>query len=394
MQTFSFYSHYLGTETIVDLLKKYYPHAEFQSEEGDGNIRISAKTSHIQINYRQRKQPSYQLSDKKTPFLNNLRGLYGFITQIPMQNQALQEKLLHKIATINSEFSLSIDETNSEDLLRELAEAYDAILFLNGANPLNKEIQPHFLNSGLQLISNTAGKTEVDDLLVRIENKYLDTSDHKEEAIERKGRTEEILKEMSVKLNLNLPPIAAETETTTRTRQEIAKRVSALAICNFVAFDHLGGNQAKDYLKTHGLLNILSPKEQDFLKNPNTLCKRQETWKSECIWVLLWALNKVDGLGSPANLCDLDLVADEDYPVGPTKDPNTFIETAKSMRSTKEILDANDYYYRLHWAVVDARLQQTTVDGVHPSVVYERHYALNWLINYRNQTWDEVNCDT
>ena len=33
-------------------------------------------------------------------------------------------------------------------------------------------------------------------------------------------------------------------------------------------------------------------------------------------------------------------------------------------------------------------------EDVLPSVVYERHYALNWLIGYCDQSWDEVTTDT
>ncbi|WP_079688608.1 DUF4272 domain-containing protein [Ohtaekwangia koreensis] len=28
------------------------------------------------------------------------------------------------------------------------------------------------------------------------------------------------------------------------------------------------------------------------------------------------------------------------------------------------------------------------------SVVFERHYSLNWLIRYMNQDWDKVTTDT
>jgi hypothetical protein len=31
---------------------------------------------------------------------------------------------------------------------------------------------------------------------------------------------------------------------------------------------------------------------------------------------------------------------------------------------------------------------------LHPSIVYERHYALNWLIQYLDQDWDNVQTNT
>jgi hypothetical protein len=38
--------------------------------------------------------------------------------------------------------------------------------------------------------------------------------------------------------------------------------------------------------------------------------------------------------------------------------------------------------------------QQSPPAGLHPGVLYERHYALNWLIGYCDQEWDEVTTDT
>ena len=32
--------------------------------------------------------------------------------------------------------------------------------------------------------------------------------------------------------------------------------------------------------------------------------------------------------------------------------------------------------------------------GLDPGVVYERHYALNWLIRYSDQEWDDISTDT
>jgi hypothetical protein len=105
-------------------------------------------------------------------------------------------------------------------------------------------------------------------------------------------------------------------------------------------------------------------------------------------------LNKTEALPSPAQLCDLGTIPPEQYPVGKDKFPEDFIRTAGLVRSKADILDASDLYYRLDWACVDARIHGKQITEAHPGVVYERHYALNWLINYGNQEWDDVSCDT
>lgn len=214
------------------------------------------------------------------------------------------------------------------------------------------------------------------------------------EELSRKERSEEILKKEGIKINFNLPHIESEEETTIRTSKEIATRVAILAITNLVAFGNIDPQESIGYLEECNLWEYTTPDEKDFLQNPTEDKKFQETWKCECIWVLLWALKIVDTLPLPDDLCDLNNVPAENYPVDGEKDPNDFINTPYQVRSKSEILDANDLYYRYHWACVDARLNGIDMTTIDSGVVYERHYALNWLVNYMNQEWDDVSCDT
>ena len=65
------------------------------------------------------------------------------------------------------------------------------------------------------------------------------------------------------------------------------------------------------------------------------------------------------------------------------------------MRPLSDILDQADLIYRYHWAVVDARINgQDAPAGLNSGVVLERHYALNWLIGYFDQAWDDISTDT
>jgi len=71
-----------------------------------------------------------------------------------------------------------------------------------------------------------------------------------------------------------------------------------------------------------------------------------------------------------------------------------FTNTAQ-LKSKAEILDELDKTYRMNWACVDARIKGEAPTGnINPSVLYERHYALNWLTRYLNQNWDNVTTDT
>ena len=66
-----------------------------------------------------------------------------------------------------------------------------------------------------------------------------------------------------------------------------------------------------------------------------------------------------------------------------------------NLRTVSSILDEADLIYRYHWALVDAELYDTAKpQGLLAPVVEERHRALNWLIGYQDQDWDEVTTDT
>ena len=210
----------------------------------------------------------------------------------------------------------------------------------------------------------------------------------------RKERTEDFLKQYNIKLNPHLPHIESEEEITLRTSYEIAARATILALTNVVAFDGMTTDQAIECLKENKLWHEVTLEEKDFLAHPTQEKKNKESWKCECIWVLLWALQVINDLEFPDHLCDLNVIADSNYPIHDYENLQDYIKRPWKIRSKKEILDAADMYYRMNWACVDARINGRTIETLNCGVVYERQYALNWLINYMNQDWDNITCDT
>ena len=172
----------------------------------------------------------------------------------------------------------------------------------------------------------------------------------------RKERTEKFLEEKRIKINYNLPRIESEKDTTIRNPKEIAQRVVVLAVTNMVAFSGMTGQQAIAYLKQYDVWKYVTDDEKSFLENPTPERKNQASWKCEGIWVLMWSLGAINELLFPDKMCDLNSIPGERYPIGPNKDPNEFINRVVNSRTKTEILDANDLYYRINWACVDARL--------------------------------------
>jgi hypothetical protein len=140
------------------------------------------------------------------------------------------------------------------------------------------------------------------------------------------------------------------------------------------------------------LASAFTPKEKEFIANrdPTEHDRVQFTWRYECYWVMLWALGIVDKLERPDKICDVKLAVS----FLREKGRDGFLKEAK-LRPQNEILDAADLIYRYHWAVVDARINDREAPaGLDGGVVMERHYALNWLIGYEDQEWDDISTDT
>ncbi|MCR4032037.1 MULTISPECIES: DUF4272 domain-containing protein [Flavobacterium] len=402
--TCTIYSHHLGLDKIKQIFLSHVPKGVF-SVNGE-NLEFEVKggilspSKKVTIFYRERAVPSYQIPQIDDSELTaNLKGLYGFVDSLPTDNEKVKGLFLHKIQTLNSEFSIREDKGELKELkaiIADLAKEFDAVLFVQPKTIISKSETQHFLNKDLNLIINTEGKCEIDNLEVHINSEYFDNDQNEleEDQIERKAKNEEILERKNIKINKHLPCIESERETTIRSAKEIAERVSVLAVTNLVAFNSISPEEAVDYLKNYKLWESVTEGEKEFLANPTDDRKMYETWKCEGIWTLTWALKKVETLDFPSEFCNLENISAENYPVGKDKDPFDFINAVNEVRSKKEILDAADLYYRYNWACVDERIKGNQIEGINPGIVYERQYALNWLIHYMGQDWDNVTCDT
>jgi hypothetical protein len=401
------YAHELGYDTLMTQLKAFFPNAtvEVSEEEGQKLVAVAVRKGLLgtekkfQLSYRERTKPSYQINEIDSPLTQSLAGMHNFVAGLESTNEEVKGLLLEKIKTLNCECAVlcsPLVRTMLTDFIEKVIKQLDAIVFAQAKVIIGKSKVQQFLDKNFNLILDLNGKSGIDHLEVNINNQYFDAvpKTANEAQLARKTASEKVLADRQININTGMPVVAYAAETTLRTLQEIAERVVVLAMTTTVAFGSLSGEAAMHYLVQHKLQHAVTPRELAFLQNPTDELKNQETWKCECIWVLMWALQVVDELPFPDTLANLNDIPAEKYPVGDNKNPLDFIEKMTTLRSKSEILDANDLYYRLDWACVDARLTKQEMTAAHPGVVYERHYALNWLINYRNQPWDEVTCDT
>jgi len=211
------------------------------------------------------------------------------------------------------------------------------------------------------------------------------------EAQARKSRSIAVLQAEAVPYIDHLPAIETETESHRRTAKEVALR--AMALC-FVAVKGEGLDQSIiDYLVTqYAIADSFTPKERHFIRDPfpTQQDRIQFCWRYESYWVLLWALNFIKVLRRPDHLCDVPRSVSILRDLG----RDGCLASAR-LRPQADILDAADLIYRYDWAVVEARIKgQVAPAGLDAGVVLERHYALNWLIGYRDQAWYDISTDT
>ncbi|SEW53677.1 DUF4272 domain-containing protein [Chitinophaga arvensicola] len=406
MENCTLYTHEVEMEKVLTRMRAHFgeqavkvtgPEHQWEQLTISSGKKLLRKGNTLTITYRQRAIPGYQLVRNDDPVTANLLGMYGFVQQLPADNPDLKELLLAKVATLNTEIAFLATPSFNGDLraaVMELAHELDGIFFCENNFIFKTDVQGFWDKTGALLL-DVNGHSTATNLTVNINTRYFDSQEAPSDtATARKERNRQLLEEMKVKTTPNLPVIADESQVVLRSVEEVAQRAAVLAAVNTVAFGYLESPAVISYLQQHQLWDKTTPAEKAFLEDPQDEAKTRETWKCEDIWVLLWALNKVPSLGEMDALCNLDMVPEEAFPFrGPASDPAVFLAGATSLRNASEILDANDLYYRANWACVDARLRSEK-EPVHPGIVYERHYALNWLINYRDQTWDEVTCDT
>lgn len=177
-----------------------------------------------------------------------------------------------------------------------------------------------------------------------------------------------------------------------RTAQEIARRALVLSAVVSVAYGFPPEKVLK-WLDKEGLTEELSPFELKFLKgNAYEDAKIPISWRSECLVVLLWCICKIDRL--PTLTEQFDTEPPKGALVYPPDETRKYTSSAR-MRDLEEIYDEREVVFDAHWKVRDAQINDKPIpDDLDPEVVFERHYAFNWVIGYAGQDWDDITTDT
>jgi hypothetical protein len=215
------------------------------------------------------------------------------------------------------------------------------------------------------------------------------------DARSRKASSDQKLQQLGILTLDGLPPVTGETEVEIRPSSGVARRALAL----FVAALRAESLAAKDEIPAAELRNKFplafqefSPKEKAFFAaaHPEQQQIINFAWGYEALFLLQWALGSMAELPHPTHVCDVPAVARAMLEVK----EQDFAGKA-SLRPVAELLDALDLHFRIHWAVRQSRLDgKERAPGIDAGVVAERHRALNWLVQFENSEWDDVDTPT
>lgn len=221
----------------------------------------------------------------------------------------------------------------------------------------------------------------------------------------RKERSEKVLKKHKILINPTLSRIKNEDETVLKTPEEIVKRGVTALLTAQIAIDILNNNGALEsmnffapILDRFGLRGELTDDEKPYF-DPE-LCvqiPQQEAndmqWRLEMCVALFWACGFIKKLPYPDKLSD---TTKQIFMLSVCKDFSDIMKKVK-MRSLGEILDATDLIFRMNWACVEARIKNnpSIMGDLFPDVVWEQHKGFNWVIGaYGSDDWDTVDPST
>lgn len=218
----------------------------------------------------------------------------------------------------------------------------------------------------------------------------LDSPQPTPSQLARKAKSIAAMKELGLPFTEHLPVVEDEASIKPRSAEEIAERALALAIAA-VKGEANDQRLVDELIARYSARQLFTPAELAFITNQSPM-RQQLTdfaWQYECIHILLWSLGHIEKLQPPNEICNVPSDISIIRELGRQK----LSSTAKP-RSLSEILDQADLYYRLHWAAIELRLHGKRSDKANEEIIDERHKALNWLIRYMGQDWDDLTTDT
>ncbi|RYF55784.1 MAG: DUF4272 domain-containing protein [Comamonadaceae bacterium] len=181
-----------------------------------------------------------------------------------------------------------------------------------------------------------------------------------------------------------------------RTTEEITQRALSLGAAVARSFD-APRKEVIAFVEGAGLLQELTPSEHSYIYASRRSAQQtvNMSWNSEALTVLLWSIGKLVCLPGPDAQCSTGDLSDALPPYG-NEPLDQFRETAR--RRSERVLFEMAQNIQLQHVVARQRKSNTKYRPdfgfANVEIVQERHRAINWVVGYCAQDWDEVTADT
>lgn len=326
-------------------------------------------------------------------------GMAGFFSKAPISNEDVKKAAVQQIMLFNCvvgiEFTVTDDNNRTEYLV--------AAVYLLAVRLKGFVLHPNmYLYSGdRRLLISADGKTDYDKFAPQADSSIFEKDIPEEQAdIDRKNRSIEKCKAMGIPYIEHLKAAVYEAECVIPSEEAVVRRLAcvfAAAVCSeSCSYEPEKAEvMCKDMLeeldKRYAVSRWFSDEEREYVNNPLKFPDLHPKfgWRYEDCAVLLWALGLWE-LGEPTKICD----AGELGKILWNNDFDSLTEKAE-LKSKTEILDMQDLILRYDWACVDARIKNREMTVVDGEIVFEWHYALNWLVRADGaEDWDSVRTHT
>jgi hypothetical protein len=314
--------------------------------------------------------------DRTDPGLHShLSGMLGQLLQRGSQGPAAIHQIRTHLDHVQTQLAFEVDDSADLAPVRDWAERSNALFFLPDASLRDPDFRVLFHPEPHQEDTHA-------------------TVPHFTHGQQRKLGTIATLNAWGVHTNDNLPPLPADPEVRLPATGDIINRMATLLAVAVRSETVQAGNPFTwDQIAVTLPRAVVAPTpaEHHHLTTPEPTPQKTTNmlWRYECVPVLAWTLGIVPDLAPPTQTCDVPAITS--LILGTNLNA---LERRARLRSVADILDQADLMYRLHWALRDAQLNgQPAPDGIDASVILERRWTLEWLLD-PTTPWDEITLNT
>ena len=202
-----------------------------------------------------------------------------------------------------------------------------------------------------------------------------------------KQQNEERLRSLGVQVNAHLPVLESPSELSPRSAAAVAGRAFVLGYVIGIGYGQ-SGSALLARIQRQGISDYLSPAERNLLNQHHYTDhdKASAKWLTEAVQACAWALGLVE-LRSIEG-CDDNLA---DHFMSPDVRPLERILSA-TLRPFEQLYSQADFNYRLHWALVQSRLNGSPMPQKEAFAQMRRRTS-DWIIGVPFE-WDDIPTDT